>query len=157
LAKAAVGFETERGDEVVVENVGFSSNVPEVATVGVAKLMDEAQDMLRGQPELLKSVGMGGLILLLVMVVVRPLTRQMVTAMNVSAEPRLLATSSMAASEMEQALSMGASASVQAQVGSGAATANVFEHVSQQIRQEPVQSTRLLQTWIGEPVEERKN
>ncbi len=154
LAKAAVGFETGRGDEVVVENVGFSSNVPEVATAGTAKLMDEAQDMLRGQPGLLKSAGVGGLILLLVLVVVRPLTRQMVTAMNVQAEPRLLAAGS-AAGGMERASSMGAGQ--QAQVGAGAAAVNVFDHVAQQIRQEPAQSTRLLQTWIGEPVEERKD
>jgi hypothetical protein len=31
----------------------------------------------------------------------------------------------------------------------------VYEHVSDQIRRDPVQSTRLLKSWIGEAVEEK--
>ena len=41
LARAAVGFDAARGDQVVIENVSFSSNAPEAAPVGMAKVMDE--------------------------------------------------------------------------------------------------------------------
>jgi flagellar M-ring protein FliF len=157
LAKATVGFETARGDEVVVENVGFSSNVPEVPVTGTAKVMEQAQDMLRGQPGLLKSFGLGALVLLLVMVVVRPLTRQMVTAMSMPAEPRLLSTGSPAASAQDE-LMLGAGAESEAQQRAAAAqTLNVVESVSQQIRKEPATSRRLLETWIAEPSEEGAN
>jgi flagellar M-ring protein FliF len=155
LAKAAVGFEVARGDEVVVENVGFSSNVPEVVPTGTSKLMDEASEALHGQPGFSKSVGVIALILLLVMVVVRPLTRQMVTAMSVSSGPMLLASS--IGPNVERAASLGGGQGQPVQVGAGAPSVNIFQHVSQQIRQEPAQSTRLLETWIGETVEERKD
>jgi flagellar M-ring protein FliF len=162
LAKAAVGFETGRGDEVVVENVGFSSNVPEVPVTGSAKILEQAQDVLHSEPGLLKSVGMGALVVLLVMVVVRPLTRTMVTAMSMPAEPRMLAASTVAdaVSAPEQPPTDGVSLGGQLRaapalraIAHAPGTVNVFEQVSQQIRKEPAQSRRLLETWIAEQEE----
>jgi flagellar M-ring protein FliF len=149
LAKAAVGFDSARGDEVVVENVGFSSNVPEVAPAMPEKLMEEAQDVLHQQPGLLKSAGWAGLALLLMVMVVRPLTRQMVASMKVAGEPMGLAAGGAAVTETERALAAGTT--LQPRVPSAAA--GIFDHVTHQIRQEPGQSTRLLSTWIGQTVE----
>ena len=46
LAKAAVGFDEKRGDEVVMENVGFSSNVPEAKALGAAEVVEQAKSLL---------------------------------------------------------------------------------------------------------------
>jgi len=149
----------------VVENVGFSSNVPDVPVAGTAKLVEQAQDVLRGQPGLLKTVGLGAIALLVLLMVVRPLTRQMVTAMSVPMEPRLMSASSSAATEREEralgpGVTMESGAPVGGQLRAVSTTTppvSVFEQVSQQIRKEPAQSRRLLESWISEPVEEGTN
>ena len=50
LAQAAVGFDTRRGDQVVVENVSFSTNAPEVKAPVMEQVMDEARTLARTQP-----------------------------------------------------------------------------------------------------------
>ncbi len=47
LARAAVGFDATRGDQVVIENVGFSTNVPEVPATGLAKMTDQVSGFLQ--------------------------------------------------------------------------------------------------------------
>ena len=147
LAKAAVGFDTARGDEVVVENIGFSSNIPEAVPTMPQKLMDEAQDVLRQQPGLFKSAGWVVLALLVMLMVVRPLTRQMVASMKVAGAPLELAAGGTATvEETERALASG----VTLQPRLPSAAVGIFDQVTHQIRQEHGQSTRLLSTWIGQ-------
>ena len=150
LAKAAVGFETARGDEVVVENVSFSSNVPQPKPAVAEKLMEEAGDMLQGQPGLIKTAGFAGLILLLLTVVVRPLTRQMVQSLKASGDLALLSSGASAVAAEERVLALGAPLAPRGL----SSAAGIFDHVTHHIRQEPAQSTRLLSTWIGENVDE---
>jgi flagellar M-ring protein FliF len=50
LARAAVGFDATRGDQVVIENVSFSSNAPEVKAPAMEKVMDETSSVLHTQP-----------------------------------------------------------------------------------------------------------
>ena len=82
LARAAVGFDATRGDQVVIENVSFSSNAPEANPVGMAKVMDETDGLLHAQPGLLKTVCFAALSLLLVLTVVKPMSRHMMTALS---------------------------------------------------------------------------
>ena len=84
LARAAVGFDAGRGDQVVIENVSFSSNVPEATPTGLAKLSDQTSAVLHAQPGLVKTLCYSVLGLLLVMVVLKPMTRQLMAAMNQS-------------------------------------------------------------------------
>ena len=59
LAKAAVGFDEKRGDEVAMENVSFSSNVPEAKSAGPAQMLEQAKGLLNAQPGMMKLVVTG--------------------------------------------------------------------------------------------------
>src|ERR1700722_19489692 len=43
LAQAAVGFDARRGDQVVMENVSFSTNAPEITPPAMDRVMDETK------------------------------------------------------------------------------------------------------------------
>jgi flagellar M-ring protein FliF len=159
LARAAVGFDAMRGDEVVVENVGFLSNAPEAAQVGMAKVMDETDGLLHSQPGLLKTVCFAALSLLLVLTVVKPMSRHMMTALSQAPALAVPAPNGApAGSRTAGARTFSPSG------GPGAANLvlpkrpsdaqGIYEHISEQIRREPAQSTRLLESWINAPVEE---
>jgi flagellar M-ring protein FliF len=162
LGRAAVGFDATRGDQVVIENVTFSSNTPEAGPVGMAKVMDGASSLLQTQPGLVKTLCFGVLSLVFVMTVIRPVSRQMITALSQTTPLK-----TMAQNGTQAAGTAGRSAGTRS-FGQSAnpALANfavrtrptdaqgVYEQISEQIRREPAQSTRLLESWINAPVEE---
>jgi flagellar M-ring protein FliF len=154
LAQAAVGFDARRGDQVVMENVSFSTNAPEIAAPTMDRLMDQSRALLHTQPELMRTVVMGLCGVLLVLFVLRPVARQVTATLR---EPVLLTAGAGAASlEMQDerrfappnsdgeeiAASRMMSRATQQQQG-------IFDHVSEHIRREPAQSTRVLEAWIG--------
>jgi flagellar M-ring protein FliF len=151
LARAAVGFDTVRGDQVVVENVGFTSNLPEAVPTGMAKVVDQAQDVIHADPGLFRTLSLTGLGLFLMIAIVRPMTRQIATSL--SQAPALALPSGQAANGMGVGRSVPSLASL---VGAPRPkdTQGVYEHISEQIRREPTQSTRVLESWINAPVEE---
>ncbi len=161
LARAAVGFDPSRNDQVVIENVTFSSDTPEPVPVGFEKVVDETQTVLHTQPALLKTLSITALGLLLVMVVVKPMTSQMMTAL--SQTPALALPVDQAngldashggrgATRVLGQTTMPSLASLVAARPAG--TQEIYEHISSQIRREPAQSTRLLESWINAPAEE---
>ena len=160
LARAAVGFDATRGDEVVIENVSFSSNAPEASPVGVAKVMDETDGLLHAQPGLLKTVCFAALTLLLVLTVVKPMSQHMMTALSqVSVLALPAATGAEAGSRAAGAKTFGVPGGPGGQSFALPAkrpndTQGIYEHISEQIRREPAQSTRLLESWINGPAEE---
>jgi flagellar M-ring protein FliF len=155
LAQAAVGFDARRGDQVVIENVSFSSNAPEVKPPAMDKLMEETRGLLHTQPGLMRTAVIGICGVLLVFFVLRPVANQMTATLR---EPALLAAGSGASGGFEQraqdalttendaaeapALPRVKSRTLQLRQG-------IFEHVTEHIRREPAQSTRLLEAWIG--------
>ena len=155
LARAAVGFDATRGDEVVVENVGFSSNMPEVKGTAMERMMDGTSAFLSSQPGLLKTLSVAVLGLLLVMLVLKPMTRQMMVMMKEA--PALALPAGGRGGVDTRGLPMrtapGPSYSGQemsAASGRALEARGVYEQVSDHIRREPAQSTRLLESWIGE-------
>lgn len=158
LAEAAVGFDAKRGDHVVLENISFEGNAPEPKVTGLARASEEAQSLLRSQPELLRTLAGCVLAGLLLMFVVRPVAKQ---AMEMMSEPRALM-----AENMELALPSGsgeplALTEVSAQSpleleqalrknSLAAENAGVLEKVAKHIRESPMQSTRLLEAWIDD-------
>jgi flagellar M-ring protein FliF len=158
LAQAAVGFNAKRGDQVVLENVSFSTNAPEMKPPVMTQLMEQSRALLRAQPELAKTLLMGLCGILLVMFVLRPVARQVTATLR---EPALLPAAHafegermlVAQSDWEQrdeaesALPVAVPARVLSKVQQQ--HQGIFEHVSEHIRREPAQSTRLLETWIG--------
>ena len=161
LAQASVGFDSKRGDEVVVENVSFSSNAPPTKLLP----MEQAAEMLRGvahaQPGMLRTLMIGLCGVLLVLFVLRPLVQQVSATMK---EPLLLqepvretgarrgieqqTVVAPATTGLPERLAMGIEAS-----RAKAEQRGIYEHVTEHIRRDPVQSTRLLEAWIG-PAEE---
>ena len=149
LARAAVGFDATRGDQVVIENVGFSSNMPEIKGPPMQRLMDETSSLLNAQPGLLKTMSVLVLGLLLVMLVLKPMTSQMMTALSQTPPLALSAGHGGAEAGGIAGRASGGLASGRAIDAQG-----LYEHVSAQIRREPAQSTRLLESWISETTEE---
>ena len=153
LARAAVGFDLKRGDQVAMENVSFSSNAPEVKLAPMDRALEEARTLLRSQPGLARTATLGLCGVLLVLLVLRPMARSVTATLR---EPMLLtagATQEVLAPQNvweqdrqleEERLPVPprkSRAQLEAQ--------GIFEHVSEHIRREPAQSTRLLEAWIG--------
>jgi flagellar M-ring protein FliF len=159
LAQAAVGFDARRGDQVVMQNVSFSTNAPEVKPPAMDRAMEEMRGLLHAQPGLMRTAVIGICGMLLVFFVLRPVARQVTATLR---EPMLLAAGAEAPGLFEERekealstqndiaeetfLPRPKSKTYQLQQG-------IFEHVSEHIRREPAQSTRLLEAWIGSPEE----
>jgi flagellar M-ring protein FliF len=150
LAQAAVGFDARRGDQVVMQNVSFSTNAPEVKPPAMDRLMEEVRGLLHTQPGLVRTAVIGLCGMLLVMFVLRPVASQMTATLR---EPMLLPTASVEAGvigeqllplpeESGEELPRSRNKTYQLQQG-------IFEQVSEHIRREPAQSTRLIEAWIG--------
>ena len=154
LAQAAVGFDVRRGDQVVMENVSFSTNVPEVKLAGTEKLMDEARALARTQPGLMRTLAIGVCGILLVLFVLRPVAQQVNATLK---EPLMLAAHGEAdyaigVSEEQSGGISGGEVGRFAPVGDARrdiTDQGVFDRVSEHIRREPAQSTRLLESWIA--------
>jgi flagellar M-ring protein FliF len=152
LAQAAVGFDGKRGDQVVIENVSFSSNAPEIAATGADKLMDQAKGLLSTQPALLKTAVMGLLGAMLVMLVLKPVAGQMAATLK---EPLLLNAGvgfegSAESRELRTGVQRPDLERGAAEAGAlEAPGAEVFAAVTRHIQKEPVHSTRLLESWMA--------
>jgi flagellar M-ring protein FliF len=153
LAQAAVGYDTRRGDQVVVENVSFSANSPEAKPAAMEQLMEQARTLARTQPGLARTAVMGALGVLLVLFVLRPVAKQVTAALR---EPELLGVGA-------QTMALEAQAAQPAMLEPPIAMnlpertktkeqlqhRGIYEQVAEHIRREPAQSTRLLEAWIG--------
>jgi flagellar M-ring protein FliF len=161
LAQAAVGFDEKRGDQVVMENVSFSSNAPEQKLGGFEKVVEEMKGLLGQQPGMFRTGMLGLLGVLLVLFVLRPVAGQVVATLQ---DPALLTGGSEVNVLAPRSLSRGAEQELR-DSAPNADTPNlheepvkrlrprtnnaVFDQVSEHIRREPAQSTRLLEAWIG--------
>jgi flagellar M-ring protein FliF len=154
LAQAAVGFETKRGDSVVLQNISFSDNAEEKSPALIDRVGSQARDLLRSQPSLLRTLGMGACLLVLGFMVLRPLGKQAVRLLDQPLLPAVAGGGSavaplqlngtgntVAAAEPVQPPLLASSAPPDAQ--------NVFDRVTEHIRTEPIASARLVQAWIG--------
>lgn len=158
LAQAAVGYDARRGDQVVMENISFSSNSPEMKPPMIDSVMEGARTLAASQPGMMRSVVIGICGVLLVLFVLRPVGRQVAATLR---EPLLLTaganTPTALDSQQERMLPgepewgpeepvplpLPVKSKAQRQ------QQGIFEHVSEHIRREPAQSTRLLEAWIG--------
>jgi flagellar M-ring protein FliF len=153
LARAAVGFDAKRGDEVAMENVSFSSNAPEVKPPVMDRAMEEARALLHSQPGLMRTAMIGLCGVLLVLFVLRPVAKQVTATLR---EPALLTAGANTVAALEEPageplLEPVEKVALPVRVKSKAQMEQqgIFEYVSEHIRREPAQSTRLLEAWIG--------
>jgi flagellar M-ring protein FliF len=154
LARAAVGFDAKRGDEVAMENVSFSSNAPEVKPPVMDRAMEEARALLHSQPGLMRTAMIGLCGVLLVLFVLRPVAKQVTATLR---EPALLTAGANTVAALEEPAGEPMLEPVMEKVALPVRVKSkaqmeqqgIFEYVSEHIRREPAQSTRLLEAWIG--------
>ncbi len=151
LAQAAVGFDARRGDQVVIENVSFSTNAPAMKPPVMDRLMEETKSLLHTQPELVRTLMVGVCGVLLVLFVLRPVARQVTESLR---EPQLLASGhaipdGMGMEEEKMLPVTSAENEEFAPVRANRHQQGIFDSVSEHIRKEPAQSTRVLEAWIG--------
>ncbi len=166
LAQAAVGFDEDRGDQVVMENVSFSSNAPEMPATGIDKTLEQARSLLATQPATLKTATIGLLGIMVVMLVLKPVAGQVVASLK---QPLLLTEghsvegveegrgirSGMRRAGLEGGAEGSSPGGLSGTPGASepAATPDsgprIFDEVSAHIKRDPVHSTRLLEAWIA--------
>lgn len=152
LAQSALGFDEKRGDVVTMQNVSFSTNVPEVKPAGMEKVLGEAKGLVGSQPGLMRNAMLGGLGVLLILFVLKPVAGQVVAILK---EPLLLAGGERTETKLIAAEEV--ASEEQKQVGAPQFTTSytplngdaTLRSVTEHIRRDPMQSTRLLETWIG--------
>jgi flagellar M-ring protein FliF len=154
LAQAAVGYDSRRGDQVVMQNVSFSTNAPEVRPPTMDRLLEQLRGLLHTQPGLMRTAVIGICGVLLVLFVLRPVAREVTATLR---EPMLLETGTrhveVLAPDDEQLLAQdeagGEALLVRTKNKTYQLQQGIFEQVSEHIRREPAQSTRLIEGWIG--------
>jgi flagellar M-ring protein FliF len=138
LAQAAVGYDATRGDLVSVENLPFEDQTQPPLAIG-ERLMRIASS---------PQITHGGILVLAVLTLYLFIVRPMLRKLPAMTAPRALL------AVKEAALSAGQPAPPQPDAALIAAEQHrlqaqeVFESVSDHLRREPAQSTRLLQSWI---------
>jgi len=137
LAQAASGFDPGRGDTLTVEDLAFASNRPEPP----APITQQAISAVRSSPELIRYM-----LLLIGMVAVllfgvRPALRHAGTLMQQTGG----GAQTLPAGDAAAALAAHSSPEVEAERARAQA---VFDRVTEQLKREPTQSSRLLQSWI---------
>jgi flagellar M-ring protein FliF len=138
LAQAAVGYDLSRGDVVSVEDLPFEDQTPPEPPLPERLLRTAAAS----QPLLKLGVILTGMLALLLFIV-RPMMRK-VQAIGVAGALAAPKNATLGAGQPAPAADPAQLAAekqrVEAQV--------VFESVTEHLRREPAQSTRLLQSWI---------
>lgn len=138
LAQAAVGFDPRRGDSVVVQNIGFSSNTAEAAPSFMARVGDQTHELLRSQPGLLRTAGLIAAVVLLYFFIARPALKQVALALE---PPKAMEPMALEAPPQEEPL-------VEA-IGEMLTPKRVLEKVHDHMRTEPQHGKRILEAWIG--------
>jgi flagellar M-ring protein FliF len=155
LAQAAVGYDSRRGDQVVIQNVSFSANAPEMKPPTMDRLVEQMRGFLHTQPGLMRTAVIGICGVLLVLFVLRPVAREVTATLR---EPMLLEARTphvevLTPSDEQLLTSDGEPGSEALLTRSKNKTyqlqQGIFEQVSEHIRREPAQSTRLIEAWIG--------
>jgi flagellar M-ring protein FliF len=162
LAQAAVGFDAHRGDQVVMENISFSTNAPAMKPLMIDKAMEAAHTFAASQPEIMRTVALGVCGVLLVLFVLRPVAKQIAVTLR---EPVLLTAGRNGSAPFGEIQDQLPGSESQLKAGNRTADSvelparlrstmqqqqqGIFDHVTEHIRREPVQSTRLLEAWIG--------
>lgn len=143
LAQAAVGYDAARGDQVNVENLAFAENtgVPQPALgERLLQAASESQALWKYGTILLS-------LLALCIFVAKPALRSLMPGREMAVQHEL------AAGEAGEALvaNMEAAAPTAEQITierQRLRAQSIFDQVSEYLKREPVQSTRLLQSWI---------
>jgi flagellar M-ring protein FliF len=130
-----VGFDAARNDVVTVQDMAFEADQPEKNSSLSAKLLSRVE----GSPELLKYASLLTALFITLAFGVRPAVRGAFSAAGVVRKPGA------AELQNEAALSLAEPVALDPE---RRRTQEVLENVAKQLKKEPAQSSRLLQSWI---------
>ncbi len=144
LAQAAVGFDPARGDVLTVEDLAFDENRNLTSPSGLSRLLTTAET----SPVLVKYAALLAGLLVVVAFGVRPALRlaglsqpNVDKALKENADQKALAQA-----EAQAALAPPEPAPIDPE---RVRAQQVFEQVTNQLKREPAQTSRLLQSWIN--------
>jgi flagellar M-ring protein FliF len=139
LAQAATGFDPARGDSLTVEDLSFAANRPEPPE----PIAQEAVSAIQNSPELVRYTALFLGVMAVLLFGVRPALRSAATLLQPAGGPRELAAGGSPAAAA--ALAPPGSPEAEAE---RVRTQAIFDQVSEHLKREPTQSSRLLQSWI---------
>ena len=138
LAQAAVGFDQSRGDLVTVQDLAFDQN----RTIATESWMTKALDWIERSPVLVKYGTLLASLTLLILLAIRPaLIRSRLPAAAL-AKP---GPAELAAGTAPAALPSGEEVTLELE---RQRVQRVFDQVTETLKRDPAQSSRLLQSWI---------
>ena len=139
LAQAAVGFDTTRGDLVTVQDLAFDENrgAPSVAPLG------QLQAMMEHSPVLVKYATLLTGLILFILLAIRPALRRAQLAPKGTSTAKGVKALPGAAVQAALPRSDPTTQDLERQ-----RLAQVFDQVTGHLKQDPAQSSRLLQSWI---------
>jgi flagellar M-ring protein FliF len=139
LAQAAVGFDTARGDVVTVEDLAFDGNRPQPPPT----LVEQSLRTAESSPNLIKYAALLLGLLVVVAFGLRPAIRR--TSAALVASSRSARRELPAVSPAQAPLGPPEPAEVDPE---RVRAQEILDQVSTQLKREPTQSSRLLQSWI---------
>ncbi|MGA7521641.1 MAG: flagellar basal-body MS-ring/collar protein FliF [Acidobacteriaceae bacterium] len=140
LAESAIGYDAARGDQVSLEELAFDENAPLPASTLTARILGwtaQSEGLLR------YGTILAGL-LAFFLLIARPVVRSLVAAP--AARGRATANLDSHLPAPAKTLEMSAEQQVEAQKKQRAQT--LFDQVTERVKSDPGQSTRLLESWI---------
>jgi len=137
LAQAAVGFDSARGDVVTVQNMSFDDNLVRAGQTMPAQVIS----IVQGSPEIVKYLSLMIGTSILVFFGLRPALRQVLALTKHLGSNNQLALGS--ANELAHPSPAALYDPTRLR------TQEIYEKVTSQIKTEPAQSSRLLQSWIN--------
>lgn len=139
LAQAAVGFDASRGDVLTVKDIAFDDNRPQPPSSALRQFSSSAEN----SPQLVKYAAFVVALFAVLVLGVRP-------ALRMAGDPSQMRK---AAATRELPGASGAQASPELETPGEREperlrAQEIFEHVTTHLKQEPAQSSRLIQSWI---------
>jgi flagellar M-ring protein FliF len=144
LAQAAVGFDAVRGDLVTVQDLAFDENRTAAAVSPLGRLLSQAFDLLERSPVLVKYGTLLLGLMLLILLAIRPALRRVRSPARPTGNANGKSAELGAAAE-QQALP---AAVAEEQNLERQRAQQVFDQVTETLKRDPAQSSRLLQSWI---------
>jgi flagellar M-ring protein FliF len=138
LAQAAVGFDSSRGDIVTVQDLAFDEN----GNAAPASIWSQVLDMAERSPVLVKYGSLLAGLMLFILLVIRPVLGRAAGSARALAEGK---TPELAAIREPGALPSPEQATLDAE---RQRVQRVFDQVTDTLKRDPAQSSRLLQSWI---------
>ena len=133
LAQAAVGFDASRGDVLTVQDLAFDANRPQPEP----SLPNRIASSIENSPLVLKYLSILAGVVAVLALGVRPLLRM--ASVSASVAVKQLPGSTQLPQALEEPVQLDPEL---------ARTQALFERVASRLKQEPAQSSRLIQSWI---------